>query len=314
MELPCPAVGHLPRRGAELRVTPCPSSPPHCILRDPPTVGHGCPGAAAPRSHGQTGLAQHRPQERVALANAECQDWGCPGSTCSALTPGHKGSHCAGNATPPPAEPRPPWGFAQQKPQPCQSQHRLLPLREEAEWSSEPLPRPERKPPPASSDAVALGVFASSPPSFESALSAAHWEQKPPQAPPRKATEFPFGPTLDPTRSQVTLDAASVVPAREWSAGAPSQTGRGSNGGTGSCWPPASRTSGQMRSGANECCSLGPAHWGCRRGQGRTSAAFWLWCSTCHAAPGCGGRTYGPSRGCKPRSIALTTSPRCCLL
>ena len=126
----------------------------------------------------------------------------------------------------PAAEPPPPRGFAQQKPRPCQSQHRLLPLWEEAERSSEPSLRPKRKPPPASSDAVALGVFASSPPSFESALSAAHWEQKPPQAPPREATEFPFGPTPGPSEDPSDPRCRICRPCpRGRSAGAPSRTG-----------------------------------------------------------------------------------------
>lgn len=83
-------------------------------------------------------------------------------------------------------------------------------------------------------------------------------------------------------------------------------------GGTGSRWPPASGASGQTRSCANERRSLGPAHRGCSRGQGGTSAGFWLWCSTCRAVLGCRGRTRAP-RGWKSRSIALATTPRCCL-
>lgn len=139
-------------------------SPPapgtRCIPRDPPE-GHGHPGAAASRSHGQTGLTPGDVQ-RWQMLNARMG--GCPGGTCSALAPGDKGSHCAGKGTPPPAEPRPPRGLAQEKPRPCQSQHGLQPPREEAARRPEPSLSPKRKPPPASSDAAALGVFASSPP------------------------------------------------------------------------------------------------------------------------------------------------------
>lgn len=191
---------HLPRRGAELRVTPYPS----CIRRDLPPRGTATPVPQHPKSHGRIGLAQHRPRERLALANAECQDveggrGGGPGSTCSALTPGHKGSHCAGNATPPPAEPRPLRGFAQQKP-----------------------PDPAK----ANTGCCRCGKRQSGVQSLRSGPSANHllpvrmpwlWgfllpphhrlsqpflqrtgSKKPPQAPPCEATEFPFGPTPGP--------------------------------------------------------------------------------------------------------------------
>jgi len=125
-----------------------------------------------------------------------------PGVPRSARTPGHNGRRCAG--TRPPRQPSPglPGGLRKRSPGPAKAN---------TEPSPEPLLGSRRKPPPARSDAVALG-FSLPPRRRWSQPFLPRWEQNPPPVPPREAAALPSGPSADPGRTPATLDAASAVP------------------------------------------------------------------------------------------------------